>query len=199
MLDEGARPALRILRAAARPLLPWRNGLGTTTEVARGDLDPPGAEFAWRISIARLEADAPFSAYPGVDRVLALLSRDGVDLLLDGAWRELRPFEPVAFPGEAEARARLRAGPTLDLNVMTRRGTATATLAFEAVAEALTVEPPRPGEVVVVLVASGGARITGGAVELGLHDAAELGPEPVRFEAAGPGLVLAEVRIVRAG
>jgi environmental stress-induced protein Ves len=108
--------------ASLRPA-PWKNGAGSSTEIA---VSPPGAgydQFDWRISLATIAHSGPFSAFPGVDRSLALVDGDGV--LLDfGAERVvLSPSEPlIEFPGEAAVHATIHAGTTTDFNVMTRRG-----------------------------------------------------------------------------
>lgn len=102
----------------------WKNGAGTTREIA---VEPAGAGtdgFDWRLSIAEVEHDAPFSAFPGVDRCIVLLGGAGMALQPeDGtAAHALRPLQPWTFPGERAIEARLTAGPCSDFNVMTRRG-----------------------------------------------------------------------------
>ena len=112
-----------VLRHRDRVAGPRANGGGITYEVLRS---PQGSgDFDWRVSIAEIASDAPFSAYPGVDRVLILL-RGAMDLVIDGVSREVSRFSPLAFAGESSVEARLSQGPTMDLNVMTRRGHATA-------------------------------------------------------------------------
>lgn len=115
---------MRILRAENFRRMPWRNGGGVTVEIAAS---PEGAAldaFDWRISMAHVASDGPFSLFPGVDRTLALLS--GAGMILDVAGRgEIRldrDAPPCSFPGDAATSARLIAGPIDDLNVMTRRG-----------------------------------------------------------------------------
>jgi len=55
---------------AQLPVSRWRNGGGETREIISY---PPGAaEFQWRATIATIDADGPFSPFPGVDRVITL-------------------------------------------------------------------------------------------------------------------------------
>lgn len=102
---------------------PWKNGGGSTTEIA---VFPPGAafdEFDWRISLATIAHDGPFSSYRGVDRTLALVDGPGVNLDIDGDARfvlsEKTPI--VEFAGEALVTATMLGAQTTDFNVMTRR------------------------------------------------------------------------------
>ncbi len=113
-----------ILRLADCPAKPWKNGLGRTRELA---VHPPTAgmdDFLWRVSIAEVESTAPFSAFPGVDRVIALLAGDGFTMKLDdGRTHALTvPGVPFAFPGEAGVDVALAGGPNRDFNLMLRRG-----------------------------------------------------------------------------
>lgn len=102
---------------------PWRNGGGRTRELLTW---PPGASWRLRVSVADIEADGPFSAFPGVTRWFAVLSGAGVALTLGHAEHRLTPASaPVAFDGAAAPGCRLLDGPTRDLNLMLRgvRGT----------------------------------------------------------------------------
>ncbi|HEX4767223.1 MAG TPA: HutD family protein [Lichenihabitans sp.] len=102
---------------------PWKNGGGTTAEVAAF---PPGAgfeDFGWRISMADVAADGPFSAFGGIDRTLVLIEGAALELDIDGVVHRLDEATPLrSFRGEAATFGRLPAGPIRDLNVMTRRG-----------------------------------------------------------------------------
>ena len=111
----------RHIPLAAQIVVPWRNGGGTTREVARGD----GATgFRWRVSVAQVAGDGPFSNYPGVDRMLWLLRGAGMELRIADQLTCLeRRYAMIAFAGEAAVTARLLSGPTEDLNVMVERGT----------------------------------------------------------------------------
>ncbi|RJG15305.1 HutD/Ves family protein [Massilia cavernae] len=102
---------------------PWKNGGGSTTEIA---VFPPEAafdEFDWRISLATIEKDGPFSVFPGIDRTLALIEGAGTNLDFDGERRFfLSEDDPVVeFAGESSVVATVANGPTTDFNVMTRR------------------------------------------------------------------------------
>ncbi|WFP74576.1 HutD family protein [Mesorhizobium sp. WSM4906] len=115
---------MRILRAAGYRVMPWKNGGGTTAEIA---ISPDGAgldDFDWRISMARVETGGPFSSFVGVDRTLAVLEGDGIVLDIAGRppARLTAASAPLSFPGDVRTGAALIGGPITDLNVMTRRG-----------------------------------------------------------------------------
>jgi environmental stress-induced protein Ves len=113
---------LILLPRDGQRVLPWRNGGGSTREVAVEPDAGAACGFRWRVSVARVEADGPFSAFPGVDRTLWLLAGAGMELHVEGAVHRLSaPFASLTFRGEAAVQARLRAGATEDLNVMVDR------------------------------------------------------------------------------
>jgi environmental stress-induced protein Ves len=103
---------------------PWKNGCGTTRELALC-ADDSAAGFGWRVSVAEVERDAPFSAFVQVDRCIVLLQGGGLKLVAAAGaldQRLDRRFEPFCFAGDLPVGATLIAGPCRDLNVMTRRG-----------------------------------------------------------------------------
>lgn len=115
---------MRLLRNSDHRRMPWKNGGGETVEVIA---HPEGAglsEFGWRVSMATVASDGPFSVFPGIDRTLAVLSGEGMALSIEGLGDRLLTPEtaPLAFPADAPTTARLTGGPITDLNVMTRRG-----------------------------------------------------------------------------
>ena len=102
---------------------PWKNGAGLTREIAASPAG--GADFDWRISVAEVSRDAPFSAFPGVDRCIVLLRGAGMVLREHGgAWlhRLDETLQPFSFSGDDKLDARLIDGANSDLNVMVRRG-----------------------------------------------------------------------------
>ena len=93
---------LRFSRATL-PAMPWKNGGGTTQEIASW---PRGAgldSFGWRVSIATIATAGPFSVFEGVDRSIMLLEGDGVRLFTHDGRVEHRldvPHRPFAFSGD---------------------------------------------------------------------------------------------------
>lgn len=114
---------MRILKADEYRRMPWRNGGGETAEVAIGPAGATLNDFDWRVSMARIEADGPFSVFPQTDRTLTVLRGDGLHISIAGsAPVELTcDSEPLAFPGDVAADATLLGGTVTDLNVMTHR------------------------------------------------------------------------------
>jgi environmental stress-induced protein Ves len=102
---------------------PWKNGGGSTVNIAVSPRDAGLDEFDWRISLATIAQNGPFSLFHGVDRTLALVEGKGVLLEIEGDGKgvvdELN--QVYEFAGEARIGAVLVDGPTRDFNVMTRR------------------------------------------------------------------------------
>lgn len=162
--DAGERPSrvggLRVFRHADQRVVPWRNGRGSTTEIA---IHPPGATvrggFDWRVSQAVIAEDGPFSVFPGIDRTLVLAEGAGVDLQMATGTTLLCGRHAMAqFPGEAEVHARLHAGPVRDLNLMVRR----TAYGHEAAVVSLQGPTPLGGGHPVIAVALGGEPVVEG-------------------------------------
>ncbi len=119
-----------LIRAEDARRVPWKNGRGVTEEIAVG---PDGAtfeagDFAWRVSRASVAEPGPFSAFPGIDRVLVVTDGAGLRLRHGGApgVATVLPFVPHRFSGDDATDAELVGGPVRDFNVLTRRGRARA-------------------------------------------------------------------------
>jgi environmental stress-induced protein Ves len=116
---------MRILRATDYRRMPWKNGGGETREVL---VSPAGAalkEIDWRISLATIASDGPFSTFEGIERTLSVIRGAGIHLTVDDALPVLLrdDSEPHTFAGESQTSATLVDGTIVDLNVMTRRDT----------------------------------------------------------------------------
>jgi environmental stress-induced protein Ves len=156
------------LPAATRAAQPWKNGAGTTREVTAFPPRSGMESFDWRVSIAEISEDGPFSIFPGIDRTLIVLSGEGIALEVAGRSSRLRPGEaPYSFPGDQPAGCALLGGPVMDLNVMSRRGEIAHTVTGISVSQTITVE-----EGVLVWIKRTG-RVVGwqGEFEMGPFDA----------------------------
>ncbi len=113
----------RVIRNEDLDRVPWKNGSGTTAEVAAFPEGSSFETFGWRISMADVASDGPFSVYPDIDRTLIVVEGDGIELDVEGiAYRLDRASPKLSFSGDDSTTGRLLAGPIRDLNVMTRRG-----------------------------------------------------------------------------
>lgn len=174
--------------------MPWKNGGGTTWEVA---VHPPAADwesFKWRISIAEIAQDGEFSSLAGIDRVLIVLAGDGMSLTGAGERAiEVRPFDCVAFPGEAHVKSRLLDGPTRDFNVMTRRGTARASVRI--VRDERAVMPAATTYVCHAASGPCACRVAGTTIEVG--EASTLVSDQGAFEVDARGAVAIVAMVVQ--
>lgn len=167
---------MRILRADQHKRMPWKNGGGETTEIA---VFPEGAglsDFDWRVSMARVDGDGPFSGFPGIDRTLAIINGAGIVLNVEGyaAKRLARDSEPHSFPADVPTSAALIAGIVTDFNVMSRRGK------VEHKVERLRGEHASPAGSARLVLCTAGEIAVGIArrwERLARHDAALLAPD----------------------
>jgi len=115
----------RLLTPSDYRPMPWKNGGGRTIEIA---VHPVGATldaFQWRVSIADIERDGPFSRFPGIDRTIVLL--EGAGMHLRSASRDIdltTRLVPHDVSGDDAIECMLVAGPSRDFNAMFRRGRA---------------------------------------------------------------------------
>jgi environmental stress-induced protein Ves len=113
----------RVLRNEGLVRIPWKNGGGTTAEVAAFPEGSGFETFGWRVSMADVASDGPFSIFPGIDRTLVVVEGNGIELDVEGIAYRLDEASPkLSFSGDDITAGRLLWGPIRDLNVMTRRG-----------------------------------------------------------------------------
>ncbi len=121
--------SFHLFDTAALPATPWKNGGGSTREIASWPSGAGFENFDWRVSIASIAASGPFSTFAGVDRVITLLEGDGVRLHGEALDHRLaKPLAPFAFRGDDRIDCTLLGGPCSDFNVMTRRSRLRAVL-----------------------------------------------------------------------
>lgn len=162
-------PSITRLSPADHRRVPWKNGGGVTTELAvepSGDGRPdgrPDGRFVWRVSIADVVEPGPFSAFPGYDRLIAVVEGDGMRLSVDGAPPvERRRLDPAfAFPGEAAVWCEPTAGPIRDVNLMLDRASAAGMLTLLAGSAAHRANVHRAaGDVLLVHALAGMLTVT---------------------------------------
>jgi environmental stress-induced protein Ves len=147
---------MRIVRAADYRRMPWKNGGGSTTEVAIAPSDATLDDFDWRISMAHVAAPGPFSRFPGIDRTLAVIEGRGIVLTIADAPVTLdRGAPPLFFPGDIETSATLIGGPIDDLNVMSNRARFRHRMTRHRADE--TIPLPADADAVVVMPRGGDA------------------------------------------
>jgi environmental stress-induced protein Ves len=161
-MDLPGMPSPCILRAAGYRRERWRNGAGWTRQVHAQPSSVPGVDWDWRLSIAEIEEDAPFSAFPGVDRELVLLHGNGLRLRFeDGELRELLPpHDRLRFAGERALVGELIDGATEDFNLMWRRDAIDAQLWHRPLVGSMVVFA-EPRETWALHLLAGQARFAG--------------------------------------
>lgn len=109
---------VQLHRAADYPRMPWKNGGGSTLEIARDQGE--GLEgFGWRLSIADIGEAGGFSAFNGYQRIITVLEGQGMQLQVDAAVsRPLLPLDPFAFAGDSRVDCRLLGGAVRDFNLI---------------------------------------------------------------------------------
>lgn len=104
------------IRLQDTPVSPWKNGGGTTQSLVCW---PSPSDWAFRMSVARIDSDGPFSEFKGVDRWFALLSGEGVVLQFPGRRVEVGALgAAIQFSGDVPCQCSLTKGPTVDFNLM---------------------------------------------------------------------------------
>jgi environmental stress-induced protein Ves len=98
------------------PVSPWKNGGGTTQSLVCW---PSPSDWVFRMSVARIDSDGPFSEFKGVDRWFAVLSGEGVVLQFPERRVEVGALDKaVQFSGDVPCQCSLINGPTVDFNLM---------------------------------------------------------------------------------
>ena len=122
--------------------IPWKNGLGHTTELAisdGGNLD----DFAWRLSIASVVNDGDFSNFSGYQRNLVLIEGNGLTLdHRNGDIDKLSKLLDIArFDGASKTHGTLMNGGIKDFNIMTKQGSFTAQVDSYPTKKQVTLSP----------------------------------------------------------
>lgn len=131
---------------------PWANNGGITREIA-AQHDDDG--LLWRISLADVRSEGPFSPFHGLHRVLTVVNGKGMMLECADAPMVAAPLTPVSFAGDLPVTGQLPRGPVRNLNLIFRRDRISASVT----ARSGPGEIAPLGEPALVFLVSGTARI----------------------------------------
>ncbi len=170
--------------------MPWKNGRGFTVEIGREPADD-AVPFGWRLSMAEVKEDGPFSFFPGYERVINTLEGAGLRLVVDGRRTgPLLKYAPFIFSGDARVESELIGGPIRDFNLIYDPAIVRARLQWLE-ASSRPVFCTQAAKVLIFSVGETRVETEAWAVDLARHWLlrADNSPgEPVRFAlAAGPG------------
>lgn len=165
----------RLLRAADYPRTPWKNGAGSTEEIAR-DAGAGLDGFGWRLSIADVGESGSFSAFAGYQRIITVVQGAGMRLRVDGQLsRELIPLDPFAFDGASAVHCELLGGAIRDFNLIYAPQRYRARLQWLQVAGEVRLFSS--ASTVLLFAAEAGLKVSHGGAEadvLGRHDCLQL-------------------------
>ncbi|CUI01516.1 HutD/Ves family protein [Leisingera aquaemixtae] len=103
------------ISALTAQAVPWKNGGGVTRELAVHEQD---GHMVWRVSLADITRNGPFSAFPGLARIHCVTEGAGHSLSNRHTRLEARPLQPLCFDGGADLACSLRDGPCKAFNVI---------------------------------------------------------------------------------
>ena len=143
--------------------MPWANGRGTSYEIASDRSD--AGEWTWRLAMAPVNEDGPFSRIECVNRFLAVVEGAGMLLSVDRKKLQCKPMQVVRFRGDAITEAALTDGPITDINLMIRRKEAEGEMAVVSDSGLLN-------EASIIVALGGSAQVKCGdsTIELERHD-----------------------------
>jgi uncharacterized protein len=106
---------MRIIRFLELRQVPWKNGGGITREIA---VSWAGDSLIWRLSMADVAVDGPFSKFDGLQRILTVIEGNGMELTNPNGRLQADYGVPVHFDGALDIQSRLKDGPLRDLNLI---------------------------------------------------------------------------------
>ena len=143
--------------------MPWANGRGTSYEIA-SDRNEAG-EWTWRLAMAPVNEDGPFSRIECVNRFLTVVDGAGMLLSVDRKKLQCLPMQVVRFRGDAITEATLTDGPIMDINMMVRRKEAAGEMAIISEAGLLN-----GANIVVAIGGSAQVKCGDSTIDLERHD-----------------------------
>ncbi len=113
---------VQVLKPDSFKRMPWRNGGGSTTELHAEEHDNYEGPV-WRISMAEVASDGPFSHFEDYDRTLMLVKGPGMTLHHESGAEDVldQRFAMATFKGDISTHAILHGDEIRDFNVFSLR------------------------------------------------------------------------------
>lgn len=108
-------PLMEIIRFAELKESNWKNGGGITREIANAAI---AASPVWRVSLADVSADGPFSDFSDFVRILTVVKGQGMILQSDSGDFDAKPRVPVRFSGALKIHGQLKSDFVHNFNFM---------------------------------------------------------------------------------
>jgi environmental stress-induced protein Ves len=177
----------RVLHSSDYQRMPWKNGGGTTTEIWKAA--SPDGGMLWRLSIADVASDGPFSEFPGIDRWIMVIEGKGMELDIAGMGKRRldRPHEPLFFPGDAQTDCRLVDGAIRDFNFMIARSFGKGTLQVSRLTAGMTA--PLAGNTAAIHVLAGSIDIETNDIRQLAAGGTWIAEQPGKIKATGEALL----------
>lgn len=108
---------MRLIRPPDWVNMPWKNGGGTTSEIA---IAQDGDAILWRLSTALVERDGPYSRFPDLMRISTAVEGNGTTLRdpASGEVVDIPPLSPTLLDGNIPWEARLTKGSIRHCNLV---------------------------------------------------------------------------------
>lgn len=108
-------PSTEIVRFVELKESKWKNGGGITRKIASAFIDN---NCLWRLSMADVTGDGPFSEFAEYERILTVVNGHGMTLQSEAESIDASPWVPVQFSGALKIFGSLKSGPLTNLNLM---------------------------------------------------------------------------------
>lgn len=164
-MDTATAPTL--LSRASREVRPWKNNCGVSEDIIVSPTAGASRDPSWRVALATVDRDVPFSSFQGMDRILMPIGPAGMELTVDGELKRLPRYSVLSFPGEASVAAHNVRAPSQDINVMVDRRAGTAALSRRYVVGSTPLRAPAEREVVVIVALAPTLRFNGKPLRVG--------------------------------
>lgn len=108
---------VKLLNSSDYTPMPWKNGGGVTSEIV-SQSGPSGLD--WRLSLADVTRNGPYSLFPGMSRVLTVVRGAGTQLVDEqtGDIQMGLPYMPITFSGDQPIQGHLIEGAIQNFNLI---------------------------------------------------------------------------------